>query len=648
MTEPSIPLAVLPERVSPGRAYFQCRNRIRRTRQEDRKGKGKQRADDFSGGANTCAIPPELIYAGIENSPLLRKLQQNKRRGRTTRPGLDSNEVHSLLHYEELGLPQSNRPDVTEELAWSGSTLIWSKGSSIYRKYTFSENPDDKQSIAQALFAYFEVPAPPKAQEQDPASSPASTSSSPPPLTNGSASPTSIYDDDDLYGPFHPRTPPPAWSDDNATASASQEAASTLTSVRKVRVLTVLLEEELRLYYPSGQLHIIPLPFEVKTIWAMERGLLLERQSESRTSLPNWFEDPPSASTSSQTMSDAVFYSMLDPFDAMKPVAKVSGLLNIPAAEPREPLQARQQTEVAPASSPSLYCDEDDQVVLVSDRRDSSEPIMVTLNAKTSRLSIWAYANIVRGPEAEVSAFKERMREEEKEEAQLNGLAGERSVDRGGTSFAALHGTLGKRRRSTDAQARPQSSELDILGLAGEGDQSQRPRGSTATSRRISALLDRRKNQHNPDATVSELLGSLAPAGNPSSAYTNGQSQDKARRRTSLLTTATSAVMDRRTSTTRNELSVSLDRMALVAPGAPSNSQQSQAPMLPSQAGVAAATVDPGQLASHEKQERFEALVGNGDMEREVSMIGSLHFDHEARSDIYISRLHSVELNGTS
>lgn len=650
MTDQSIPLPVLPARVSPGRAYFQCRN-TRSKAGQDRKGKGKQRAYDPDESKSYSGLSFDAIYAGLEHSTVLKKLQQRTATFDSQRYSPPSQDVETVLYIEKDQSEATTHAGITEELAWSGSTLVWSKGSSIYRTHTFSEDADDKHHVVQALFAFFEVPAPPRADGlPDSSLPPEQRPTSPPSLVPDNGSSTSTDSNDDLYGPFHPRTPPPAWSDDNATASISQEAASTLTSVQQVRVLVVLLQEELRLYYPGGQLHIVPLSFPVSKIWAMERGLLLEKQTGAMKSTPHWLSGlSGTASSSTQSLPEPVFYSIIDPYEDAKPLTKVPDLLNIPAAKPLDPLKARQEAKTTRMTEAAVFCEDDERIVFISDRRDSSDPILLTMNCKTAKLSIWAYTTLVRDPMEEITAFRQLMKDEATAH-HLNDMQSDRTLDLGSTSLRLPHATLGKRRRSSDEQSMHlPSSELDLPGFTAEHNTSHRPAGSTATQRRVSALLERRKSQHNPNATVSELLGGLAPAGLPLSGTSNGVSQDKQHRRTSLLKAATSAGMDRRSSTTRNELSVSLDRMAIGATNSHVHphtlSQHTQLPALSQTPGM---SVEPGQLASHEKQERLEAIVGNGDMERETSLRVSPHINKEPESDIYITRLYRTEVPGIS
>jgi hypothetical protein len=277
-----------------------------------------------------------------------------------------------------------------------------------------------------------------------------------------------------------------------------------------------------------------------------------------------------------------------------------------------------------------------------------SQAIIVTFNTKTTKLSIWSYAVVIPKPLDEVEAFRHKVKEQELEETNSSDdLLGNVTIDKAGMSIAAPYLTLGKRRRSSDGldNALP-SSEPDFPASTADSETSHQPLGSTAISRRISALLDRRKSHHNPDSTVADLLGSLAPAGTQGASHASGSSQEKMHRRTTLLKNVTSAGMDRRSSTTRNELSVSLDRMAIGASLMPAHSQTSQPSS--SQQTTVPITVDPGDLASHDEQERFEALVGHGELERETSLAATPHYDDHSNSDIFISRLYSVELSGIS
>lgn len=641
MTDLSIPLPSLPARVSPGRAYFQCRNKVRQSRQ-DSKGKGKHRVSESFNAEGPSSLPYDAVYAGIKDSPLFQKLKP--------KAGNRPPEVKTRLYCNQRASRESDTPDNVEELAWCESTLIWSRGSSIYRKYSFSEDPNDDQTIQQALFAYFDVPAKPKQRPTSSSSdsSASSTSSNAPSLRNDVSSPASSLQDDSLFGPFHSKVPPPPWSEDNTTASASQEAASTLTSTLRVRALVILQSRCILLYYPDGQKHIVPCLGQIERLWAMERGILLERRIASKVPLPNWWPSTSSENDLETDIPEPRFYALLDPCQEAKPVSKVPNLFNIPSTHSPESSQARQSNKVSSSGQAITFCEQDEGIVLVSDRQDLSDPIIVTFNPLSSRVSVWSYANFEQNPLDEINSFRDRVSEDTMK--WMN--AGDTSTHNNATvrtssNLAAYQPTLGKRRRSNEGHNQQQpSSEPDNPGFTTNGDYLYRNPGATAVSRHVTSLLERRKSQHNPDSTIADLLGSRALA-EQRSTHAISQSHDKLHRRTSTLQNAISSSMDRRTSTTRNELSVSLDRMAIGASLMPSGSQASQA--ISSQHSAAPTIADPGHMAAQDRQERFEALVGHGELERETSLTSVRQQSRDdSLSDILISRLHSLEIPGVT
>ena len=642
MTAPKLrlsPLQVRESEISAGRAYFVAKARQQQLRTASRKGKERARDDDDDddddNGGPGKGLSDAALYGELGPPALLDTLRSISRKKRTSSRHSAQDGVRSTKHIPVPLLDRNGNllpeevQEPPDELAWSGDTLVWSKGNTISRQYSYklpaegSTGPSATASrvIQQALFAYFEVPAPGPSQHQDPSSSVASTSSS--------------TIDSNLLGPFQGPLPP-AWSDDNANASATRAASSTLTSVKSVRVLCVRFWDEIYLYYPDGTHHFHPLDFPVKTAWALDKGILFERDTSDATTEPVKFPWQTIDSEPAELPKEAPLYVLLDPFDSVKPVAKAHALLGIPAAGVRDPLRARRS--ICTQGRIGQFLDGAERIIYTSgSRSDGSEPIIVSINPNSGKLSVWTYAQVVANAKAEYDEFKQRIVEQELAEAERNGVRiGDVTSEtmREEQAQARLPSAIGKRRRSRDsAMGDPILSNADMpAATAGSGSQS-------AAQRRVSALLDRRKSIVNPNASVADFLEAMGTntvglnAGSAaSSQQTNADglpqplSGNQAVRRAS--TALSSAYMDRRQSAARTELSVSLNRMAL-------GSQRKQ-----SLAGPVAS------IAEAIMGGTDDALQpGHGEMERDASFVGDDHRQESERSDFFMARLASTTVS---
>ena len=64
-----------------------------------------------------------------------------------------NDETYDSMVYE------TSKDGVQEELAWSNDKLVWSRGSAVYKIFTFASDGERNQ-IIQALFTTFEVSEP--------------------------------------------------------------------------------------------------------------------------------------------------------------------------------------------------------------------------------------------------------------------------------------------------------------------------------------------------------------------------------------------------------------------------------------------------------------------------------------------------------
>ncbi|MBW0468810.1 hypothetical protein O181_008525 [Austropuccinia psidii MF-1] len=156
-----------------------------------------------------------------------------------------------------------------EQLTWKGSCLIWSKGTSIYRKFDFSASNQNsslkssRQHVIQALFTYFDSPH----------SNPSSTSQSSLNLDHSQTLPSNS-------NPFY-RSPEP-WSDNQSSNRLAHQIKSWTSSPKKpIRGLCVLLSEVFKIYLETGEEYTLAVPFPIQKIWPVERGIILMKKSTS-------------------------------------------------------------------------------------------------------------------------------------------------------------------------------------------------------------------------------------------------------------------------------------------------------------------------------------------------------------------------------
>ncbi|ORY54085.1 hypothetical protein BCR35DRAFT_310470 [Leucosporidium creatinivorum] len=400
-----------------------------------------------------------------------------------------------------------------EQLSWSGSTVTWSKGGATYRSFSFTQH---HQPVIQALFAYWPPPAPPSTPTPQPSTS------------------QTRLDDASTFGPFHP-SPPPPWTDDPLALPTTPTPSQPTADPSLQRYLVVFLADVAYAYPPSGGAIPFQLPFHLKRAWPMDHGILLERAAEG---------DELFHPTSVAEM--ATLYSLLDPTDEIKVVSSTSSLANLfPSSSTTPPPPPT-------AEGPSLpFQDLSERLIFASDRTDGSEPLLVTSNAQQGKISVWAYARVppsIIEEEAAAAPTSDKGKGKEREILSPSLSRHSHHPDRSNTSATTNTTTLnGSSKRKRPSFAGPSSHPPVSLG---DRDRSQ-------TSRRISI----------------SGVGGVGGGGVGSTSFggAGGASQEadllealgeQMSRTTSAMSSSMNAA-DRRTSVTRNELSITMDRMAL-------------------------------------------------------------------------------------
>ncbi|KAL8291339.1 hypothetical protein RQP46_002317 [Phenoliferia psychrophenolica] len=378
----------------------------------------------------------------------------------------------------------------------------------------------------------------------------------PPPISSLSHQPPPLHhppaqSSNDTFGPFHP-VGPPAWTEDPLALPLHPTRPRPQPEPTPQRFLVIFLNDIAFAYPDSGQSIPFKLPFHLARAWPLHRGILLERAHNND-------EDD-----------DPTLYSLLGPQDEINVVATTASLAGLAPPNPRP------SSSLSPDDEPAQNSDE--RIVFVSD----TEPVIVTANKRTGKVAVWAYATI---PHSDLDG--DDADDDDEDRKRRKGKGKEREVPPPPPPQSA--GLRSKRKRSSAAAGN--SSLIN----------------NTSVDRSVSASLSHRRTslQHqNPNnssllgAGEADLLEALGAGGGGA-----------AMKRTASAMSALAAA-DRRGSVTRNELSITMDRMAL---------------------GNALGGGVGG---------------GGGDMDREATMLQSgVGGDQEGMvSDVFISRVYEMDL----
>lgn len=168
---------------------------------------------------------------------------------------------------------QPCEPAIDEELYWFGYTVVWSRGTVIYRTFTFDH---EGQTVKKALFAWFRaIPTSSGSSEIDEQSQfPESESTYN--ATRISKKPVKK---------LHPHTFGPwasshtaSWSSSGSTRLGQNQPHPSGKANPLQRCLVVFLESIARVYYPNGEEKILPVPFLLDNVWPLcGGGLMLQR-----------------------------------------------------------------------------------------------------------------------------------------------------------------------------------------------------------------------------------------------------------------------------------------------------------------------------------------------------------------------------------
>ncbi|CAG8707160.1 10570_t:CDS:2, partial [Funneliformis caledonium] len=229
-------------------------------------------------------------------------------------PGELNNNYKLYEGFNRTSQETSRLDDFEEELCTFDNTVIWSRGNILYKTFTYEE------PVVQALFVWFKVAK--------------------------------------SYHSYY-------------LEKRSETYHKKPLQTERQRALFVLLENYAKVYFLDGQHFLIRVPSHVRCAWAMNIGVILQRDSEDEYSLniSNFTAGP-----------FPVLYSILDPLENIKPISIVDKIIC-----------EGEKVKILGITRP--FSDNEEVVIFVNDRDDQGNNlIIVTLSRKTLRHSVYRYA----------------------------------------------------------------------------------------------------------------------------------------------------------------------------------------------------------------------------------------------------------------
>lgn len=176
---------------------------------------------------------------------------------------------------------EPRQPNIDEELFWFDFTLVWSRGTTVYRTFTYDH---EGQRVKKAMFAWFrEMPMPAGGNQE---------------ITH-SGTPVSDDTQSAMRRTKKPTKKPPAktfgpWASSYNASWSSRSTSKTASQTEELygadhnplqRCLVVFLENIARVYFPSGEDKILPIPFQLDNAWPLPGGGLMLQRAANRKEL---------------------------------------------------------------------------------------------------------------------------------------------------------------------------------------------------------------------------------------------------------------------------------------------------------------------------------------------------------------------------
>ncbi|PGH12280.1 hypothetical protein AJ80_06794 [Polytolypa hystricis UAMH7299] len=293
-----------------------------------------------------------------------------------------------------------------EEILFTNSCVVWSRGGVVKRSFRFDI---EKEDVVQALFATFPTSAGSKKR---------STVKENVSLEERDSGQAATAADGELQsklkGKKRQKVTIQAKSKIDGVPDLASEDISNESELS--RALVVVLKSQAHIFFLSGDSHIVPLPFEVDSVWPTPSGLLIQRKvDENRTKpLPS---APPNSFASSQTVRGASSFTLsggsagrpsltISPAQPSKLTAGLSNNASLPRIfslmEPHSEMGLVVANHSASSSTRAWdVLDPEEEILYVSSIDEIStgtrpvpgvQPLIlvVTLNGRTGLYTIWS------------------------------------------------------------------------------------------------------------------------------------------------------------------------------------------------------------------------------------------------------------------
>ncbi|GAA5990300.1 hypothetical protein JCM10908_007305 [Rhodotorula pacifica] len=304
-------------------------------------------AQSTSSAPAVARLPPSLLPHST--SPFQQRLRSKQSTKPNTKARLSDGRLH-LRRDDQDELP------LVEELTWTSSTVVWMRGGAVYRSYSFTE---DGQEVVQALFADFDEAPLTEDDAQEPV---ASTSA----VTLDSLAAADSFDS--AFGPYRIRNPS-AWSDDPLPLPTDPPTFERPAACTPQRHLVVIFSHSAVIYPACGGFVPVHCPFRIRRAWALDRGLLLERASD----------DSPNSDRSRPPGQLPTLWSLSKVLGEVKPVG-------VPEGGPGSHLE-----HGTPEAAYERLHNPSQAVIYSSNGRHSVPALVITSNTASHELVIWQY-----------------------------------------------------------------------------------------------------------------------------------------------------------------------------------------------------------------------------------------------------------------
>ncbi|KAM5464980.1 Anaphase-promoting complex subunit 1 [Microsporum audouinii] len=166
---------------------------------------------------------------------------------------------------------------IEEELLYTDKCVVWSRGGIVKRSFNFDV---EGESIVEALFTYFPAGKANAGRRTGSANDQTSQTDA----QDHTATSLKSKNSGRLNGKIRKRVVIQDQKDSSGVPGLS--ILENQSSIEPSRALVVVLKSQIHIYFISGDSHVIPLPFELDSIWPTPNGLLFQRKLPEKHGVP--------------------------------------------------------------------------------------------------------------------------------------------------------------------------------------------------------------------------------------------------------------------------------------------------------------------------------------------------------------------------